>query len=227
MSDAELWENDDATHESESSTWIALADLMTGLMAIFLVMFLIIMTQQGRTRVVIIQSIEKALQEKNIAAKVDAKTGDISVTDSVLFAQNQAILTPEGKQMLQQFIPQYSDALYQLSEEQQKQIARIVVEGHTSREGTYGHNMTLSLNRANAVVQFVNEMPEFASKQAFLEKLTPVGRGFIDADLQEAKNEDRKVMFRFQFHSELHKQLAGDEMLDKLSSFSNESQKLP
>ena len=101
-----LENEDDVSSEQngETSTWIALADLMTGLMAIFLVMFLIMMTQQGRTRVVIIQSIQKTMKEKNIEVKVDNKTGDISVTDNVLFAQNQAILTPEGKDMLQQFI---------------------------------------------------------------------------------------------------------------------------
>ena len=52
-----LENEDDVSSEQngETSTWIALADLMTGLMAIFLVMFLIMMTQQGRTRVVICQ----------------------------------------------------------------------------------------------------------------------------------------------------------------------------
>ena len=66
----EEWlENEDdvsSAQTGETSTWIALADLMTGLMAVFLVMFLIMMTQQGRTRVVIIQSIQKTMKEKNI-----------------------------------------------------------------------------------------------------------------------------------------------------------------
>ena len=220
----EEWlENEDVAsgeQNGETSTWIALADLMTGLMAIFLVMFLIMTTQQGRTRIIIIQSVQKAMKEKNIEVKVDAKTGDISVTDSVLFAQNQAVLTPEGKLMLQKFIPQYSAAIYGLDESQRKQIARIAIEGHTSREGTYMHNMTLSLERANAVVQFVNDMPEFKNKAGFLNMLTPVGRGFIEAD-RVAQAADRKVMFRFQFHSDLYKDMDSDGFTNQLNAVGN------
>ena len=217
-----LENEDEASGEQngETSTWIALADLMTGLMAIFLVMFLIMTTQQGRTRIIIIQSVQKAMKEKNIEVKVDAKTGDISVTDSVLFAQNQAVLTPEGKLMLQKFIPQYSAAIYGLDESQRKQIARIAIEGHTSREGTYMHNMTLSLERANAVVQFVNDMPEFKNKAGFLNMLTPVGRGFIEAD-RVALAADRKVMFRFQFHSDLYKDMDSDGFTRQLNAVGN------
>ena len=211
-----LENEDDVSSEQngETSTWIALADLMTGLMAIFLVMFLIMMTQQGRTRIVIIQSVQQAMKEKNIEVKVDAKTGDISVTDNVLFAQNQAILTPEGKLMLSQFIPQYSAAIDSLDESQREQIARIAIEGHTSREGTYMHNMTLSLERANAVVRFVNEMPDFKNKALFLNMLTPVGRGYIDAK-NVAQASDRKVMFRFQFHSELYGDMSSQKLLQQ------------
>ena len=217
-----LENEDEASGEQngETSTWIALADLMTGLMAIFLVMFLIMTTQQGRTRIIIIQSVQKAMKEKNIEVKVDAKTGDISVTDSVLFAQNQAVLTPEGKLMLQKFIPQYSAAIYGLDESQRKQIARIAIEGHTSREGTYMHNMTLSLERANAVVQFVNDMPEFKNKAAFLNMLTPVGRGFIDAD-RVAQAADRKVMLRFQFHSDLDKETDSEGFIRDMNAVGN------
>ena len=217
-----LENEDEASGEQngETSTWIALADLMTGLMAIFLVMFLIMTTQQGRTRIIIIQSVQKAMKEKNIEVKVDAKTGDISVTDSVLFAQNQAVLTPEGKLMLQKFIPQYSAAIYGLDESQRKQIARIAIEGHTSREGIYMYNMTLSLERANAVVQFVNDMPEFKNKAGFLNMLTPVGRGFIEAD-RVAQAADRKVMFRFQFHSDLYKDMDSDGFTNQLNAVGN------
>ena len=220
MINEEWLENEDdvsSEQNGETSTWIALADLMTGLMAIFLVMFLIMMTQQGRTRVVIIQSIQKTMKEKNIEVKVDNKTGDISVTDNVLFAQNQAILTPAGKDMLQQFIPQYSAAIDALDESQRQQISRIVIEGHTSREGAYMHNMTLSWERANAVVQFVNDMPEFKNKTAFLNMLTPVGRGFIDAE-NVAQASDRKVMFRFQFNSELYENLNNPELMMRMNA---------
>ena len=92
-----------------------------------------------------------------------------------------------------------------------------MIEGHTSREGTYMHNMTLSLERANAVVQFVNDMPEFKNKTAFLNMLTPVGRGFIDVE-NVAQASDRKVMFRFQFKSELYENLNNAELMMRMNA---------
>ena len=59
-------QSDISEHESESATWIALADLMTGLMAIFLVMCLIIMTNQNRNQIVIIKAVEEALKKASI-----------------------------------------------------------------------------------------------------------------------------------------------------------------
>ncbi len=202
-----LDENEFSEHESESSTWIALADLMTGLMAIFLVMCMIIMTNQDRTRVLIIQSVEKAMKEQGIPVEIDPKTGDISIAESILFPYASAQLSAQGQYFLEEFIPVYSKVLFNdLSPEQLEQVSRIVVEGHGSRDNNtsadYAKNMTLSLNRANAVVQYVNNMQYFPAKLPFLLKLTPVGRGNIDAkDYDDAS--DRKVMFKFQFASEL------------------------
>lgn len=199
-----LDENEFSEHESESSTWIALADLMTGLMAIFLVMCMIIMTNQDRTRVLIIQSVQEAMKEQGIKVEIDPKTGDISIADSILFPNGSAQLSYQGKQFLQEFIPVYSKVLFgKLSPEQLDQVSRIVVEGHTSQLGGYASNMTLSLNRANSVAQFINnEMSIFPHKFELQNKLTPVGRGLIDAQPFEDAS-DRKVVFKFQFASEL------------------------
>ena len=82
------------------------------------------------------------------------------------------------------------------------------------------YNMTLSLERANAVVQFVNDMPEFKNKAGFLNMLTPVGRGFIEAD-RVAQAADRKVMFRFQFHSDLYKDMDSDGFTRQLNAVGN------
>lgn len=211
-------ENEFSEHESESATWIALADLMTGLMAIFLVMCMMIMTNQDRTRILIIQSVEKAMKEQGIKVKVDPKTGDISIAESILFPYGSAQLSPQGKYFLNEFIPVYSKVLFnELNPEQLEQVSRIVVEGHGSRDhntrSDYATNMTLSLNRANAVVQYVNNMSPFSAKLPFLQKLTPVGRGNIDAKPYDDAS-DRKVVFKFQFASELFN-TTKEELLEK------------
>jgi outer membrane protein OmpA-like peptidoglycan-associated protein len=209
-------ENEFSEHESESATWIALADLMTGLMAIFLVMCMIIMTNQDRTRILIIQSVQDAMKAQGIDVKVDPKTGDISIAEGILFPNGSAQLSDQGKQFLQKFIPVYSQVLYgKLSREQLDQVSRIVVEGHTSQLGGYSSNMTLSLNRANSVAQFINnDMLVFPYKSELQKKLTPVGRGLIDAKTHEDAS-DRKVVFKFQFASELFGDISSQELTDR------------
>ena len=50
--------------------------------------------------------------------------------------------------------------------------------------------------------------------------LTPVGRGFIEAD-RVAQAADRKVMFRFQFHSDLYKDMDSDGFTRQLNAVGN------
>lgn len=197
-----LDDNEFSEHESESATWIALADLMTGLMAIFLVMCMIVMTNQNRTRSVIITTVTEALKNANIEVTTDAKTGDVSIVNrDLLFDTNSATLRPAGKVFLNNFVPEYSKAVFSLDNNISDEIARIVVEGRTSRSGNAAHNMTLSLERANAVVQYIYNMPNFPYKENMVSKLTPVGRGVMEAKNFESEN-DREVLFRFQFTSE-------------------------
>ena len=162
-------ENEFSDHESQSATWIALADLMTGLMAIFLVLCMLMLTNQDRTRVMIIQSIQESMKAEGVKVEIDPNTGDISIAENILFPYGSAQLSTQGKVFLNEFIPVYSHVLFnRLSKEQQKQVARIIVEGHGSRDNNtsfdYSKNMTLSLSRSNAVVQHVNSMLVFGGK---------------------------------------------------------------
>lgn len=214
-----LDENEFVDHEGQSASWIALADLMTGLMAIFLVLCLVILTNQDRTRVMIIQSIQEEMQAEGIKVEIDPETGDISIAENILFPYGSAQLSAQGQYFLNDFIPVYSQVLFhKLKPEQLQQVARIIVEGHGSRDRNtsvdYATNMTLSLNRANSVVQHVNSMPNFNGKNPFLLKLTPVGRGNIDAKPYDSAS-DRKVVFKFQFASELFGNLAKQDLVEK------------
>ena len=75
--------------------------------------------------------------------------------------------------------------------------------------------MTLSLNRANSVAQFINnDMLVFPYKSELQKKLTPVGRGLIDAKTHEDAS-DRKVVFKFQFASELFGDISSQELTDR------------
>lgn len=212
-----------ADHESESATWIALADLMTGLMAIFLVMALIILTNQNRKQVVIITAVTAALEEAKIEVVTDPKTGDVSIVNrDLLFNYNSATLSPRGKVFLDRFVPQYSKAIFSLDDELSDEVVRIVVEGRTSRSGNQAQNMALSLQRANAVVQYIYAMPWFPYKQDMQPRLTAVGRGMYEAELYETSS-DREVLFRFQFKGVMLER-SQDQLLDSTNSAEVETQ---
>ena len=201
-----LDENEFSDHEHQSASWIALADLMTGLMAIFLVLCLVILTNQDRTRSIIITKVTNALDKANIKVTTDPKTGDVSIVNrDLLFDNNSSILRDDGKVFLNSFVPAYSQAIFDLDKTSSDEVVRIVVEGRTSRSGNAAHNMTLSLERANAVVQYIYNMPNFKYKKEMLKRLTPVGRGVMEAQ-QIENDKDREVLFRFQFKGEYQNQ---------------------
>ena len=62
-------------YQEDATTWIALADMMTGLMAIFLALSIAILSMQQDKKDAIIlavsDNLKKALEEKGIPANVD------------------------------------------------------------------------------------------------------------------------------------------------------------
>lgn len=193
------------SYEEDATTWIALADMMTGLMAIFLALSIAILSMQQEKKDAIIlavsDNLKKSLEEKGIPANIDETTGRLIVSEKTNFGYGAATLKEEGKQSLDIIMPVYAKAIFELTPEQQSRIDRIVIEGHTDRVGSYTSNMALSSQRANAILAHVDSMPDFAYKQQFLQKLTAVGRGENDAStLDEVANpNDRNVVIRFEF----------------------------
>jgi outer membrane protein OmpA-like peptidoglycan-associated protein len=196
--------HDISEHESESAIWIAMSDLMTGLMAIFLVISIFIFTNQDRTRMIIIKGVQDALKKAKINVTTDPVTGDVSIVNQdLLFANGSDKLSHQGKEFLNQFVPSYTHAIFSLDPSISNEVIRIVVEGRTSSLGHTGQNTTLSLNRANAVVQYIYEMPDFSGRAKMVQRLTPVGRGEMEAEQRFDNPNNREVVFRFQFKGEL------------------------
>ena len=82
-------------------------------------------------------------------------------------------------------------------------LGEIIIEGHTSPEGTYLDNLELSQERALSVAAYCLEMPEISAKQAELLRsiLTAKGRSFTDpvynADGTINAEASRRVEFKF------------------------------
>ena len=87
------------TDIDEMGTWLSIGDLMSALLLFFALILVVALFQlrevierQETNRVIIIQALEKSLNEADIQAKIDPNTGDISILNSVLFDYGSSIL---------------------------------------------------------------------------------------------------------------------------------------
>lgn len=53
--------------------------------------------QSGRTRVMIIQSIQESMKAEGVKVEIDPNTGDISIAENILFPYGSAQLSTQGK----------------------------------------------------------------------------------------------------------------------------------
>lgn len=190
------------TEEQDSGVWLSVGDLMSGLLMFFALLFIAVSAQLVEYDN-IIKNIPFAIIEatKNIPGvgenvKQD-ENGDVSLEDKILFSQGKAILTSEGKEFLRSFIPIYAETIF-ADPIFDQQVARIIIEGHTSSSGNENDNIELSLRRALAVTNYINTL-DFPHQNQLKQKLLPAGRGEIDANQDFDNPADRKVVFRFQF----------------------------
>lgn len=213
----------------DSSVLLSIGDLMSGLLMFFALLFITVQIQLNehiqklneKIREVeklqqelqqyqkafqalpqlIVQTLEGKVGGKDVLT-VDPETGDVSIRDRILFDEASAELKPEGKKFLQAFIPLYSKVIFS-NPEFDKQIARVIIEGHTSSKGSDLSNLDLSLQRANSVADYIlSDEMKFSAKSRFKQKLLAAGRGEIDAKQNVDEPRDRKVVFRFQFRRE-------------------------
>lgn len=197
-----ILDDDIAQYEEDATPWIALADMMTGLMAIFLALAIAILVIQQNNKIVIIKDVASELKAKNINIdQKEAEKGNIVLTESVAFEVNQAVLKPEGQEFLNKFIPVYAEAIFELEPEKLNMISRLIVEGHTDSSGIAQKNMQLSNERAMAIVNYIYTMPDFKYKYHLLNKLAVSGRGVNDSNRKQVMHSDRKVIFRIDFKS--------------------------
>ncbi|MBW4480474.1 MAG: OmpA family protein [Tolypothrix brevis GSE-NOS-MK-07-07A] len=196
--ESEIAEDDD------SSIYLSIGDLMSGLLMFFMLLFitaLLQLAEKDAPKRVVIGNVVGQMKSNNINVKVNPETGDVSIQESILFAKGSTELKPEGKDFLRGFIPVYSGLIFS-KPEFQKEVSRVVIEGHTSSEGEDKINLELSLLRSASVYRYIFSEMNFPTKLPLSKKILAAGRGEIEADKTHDNPGDRKVVFRFQFRSD-------------------------
>jgi outer membrane protein OmpA-like peptidoglycan-associated protein len=196
----------DYEQEEDSSTYLSIGDLMSGLLMFFALLFITALIQLNESQKditrILIGELEGQLKANGINAKVDPRTGDLSLQDSILFDRNSDQLKLEGQQLLQKVIPIYSEVIFE-TPKLKENVERVIIEGHTSVYGNADFNMKLSLLRAWEVTNYTlykMPFPNKDHKSELEQKIMVVGRGENDAEDKSGDSpNDRKVIFRIQF----------------------------
>jgi outer membrane protein OmpA-like peptidoglycan-associated protein len=195
--------------EQDSSVLLSIGDLMSGLLMLFILLFVVVMGQLIERPVVksLVDTLQQQLAAKKIDVVVNPKTGDVSVSESILFSEGSSDLTSAGKSFLRKFVPTYSEVIFSKSQFDDE-IIRVVIEGHTSSKGTDQNNMALSLRRSLSVSNYITSNSfRFNKKASFVQKILVSGRGETDANRSKDVPGDRKVTFRFQLRGDNFSQL--------------------
>lgn len=152
--------------------WIALSDIMTALMLLFLLISVVYMIKvEDSVKIPQIfkqttQGLDKKLRnefDKDLKAWGAVIDKDLTIRFSqpdILFAVGSATLNEKFKAILDDFFPRYLKIL--MDDEFRDNIEEIRIEGHTSSfwgktEGdeSYLKNMTLSQERTRAVLEYI------------------------------------------------------------------------
>lgn len=199
-----------------SDHWIPLADLMTGLMMMFMLIAVLYMLKVNSA--VSEYSVSKDALGKDLRSefasdleKWDAECDSDNLvirfkSPDVLFDTGQAVIKPQFKVILSDFFPRYIALLNR--EEYNDSIEEIRIEGHTSsswREGaseneSYFLNMQLSQARTLSVLKYVLSDKNTPSQAWTRDLLTANGLSssklIHDADGKENRKGSQRVEFR-------------------------------
>ena len=128
----------------ENVFWITMTDLLLGLSVIFIVLFVLAMTgfsqaklQEQTVKNEMAKELAQELHSKKIDAQIDMSTGVVKLSDSQLFEVGSYELSPQGKALLNKFIPVYLDAVFSNPKISDK-VVNIIVQGHTDSQSFAG-----------------------------------------------------------------------------------------
>lgn len=173
--------------QSNQSYWIPLADMMTGLMMVFMLLTAAFMLRVEQTTTLVVKEYEITKRDMLLALQKEfAKDlkqwnaeilGDMTIRfndPSVLFTTGSSDLRPRFKEILSDFFPRYISLL--TSDKYKNDIKEIRIEGHTSifwndakdEKEAYFKNMALSQARTRSTLEYLLSSPELQDKETWL-----------------------------------------------------------
>lgn len=173
--------------QGSSSYWIPLADLMTGLMMVFMLLTAAFMLRVEQTTTLVVKEYEetkadmlRALQQefdKDLKQWNADLLGDMTIRfkdPKVLFATGSAELRPQFKEVLKDFFPRYVALI--TSKKYRNAVKEIRIEGHTSSfwnssndaRSAYFHNMELSQARTRSALEFLLTLKAISEERTWL-----------------------------------------------------------
>jgi len=200
--------------------WMSFSDLMSALLLVFALLLMVnifsnetemaakdeMIEEMLGVKTQLIEELQVAFSESNLNMTIDEQTGAIQFSSGVLFEYDSAKISEQGRKNLEKFVPQYIGIL--LTDEFQKHISKIIIEGHTDQEGNYLYNLNLSQERSLAVVEeiFSSDFNDFSGKGELKKVITSNGRSFTQPIYKENGKVDseksRRVEFKFRLKDE-------------------------
>ena len=173
--------------QSNQSYWIPMADLMTGLMMVFMLLTAAFMLRVEQTTTLVVKEYETTKRDMQLALQKEfAKDlkqwnaeilGDMTIRfndPTVLFATGSSDLRPKFKEVLGQFFPRYVHLL--TSKQYKDAVKEIRIEGHTSAAWTgtsdekvaYFRNMELSQARTRSTLEYLLSLSALRDNEKWL-----------------------------------------------------------
>lgn len=172
---------------SNQSHWIPLADLMTGLMMVFMLLTAAFMLRVEQTTTLVVKEYEETKNNLQQALQKEFSTdlkqwnaeilGDMTIRfndPSVLFETGMADVRPEFKDLLKEFFPRYINLI--TSERFRNAVKEVRIEGHTSLswnnltdpKTAYLLNMKLSQERTRNSLEYILSLADIEPQQQWL-----------------------------------------------------------
>ena len=173
---------------SKQTHWIPLADLMTGLMMIFMLITATYISKVDPTTTLVLDEYKIVREDMKLALQQEFSEdfkqwnavllGDMTIrfnNPNVQFASGSSELRPEFQALLKDFFPRYMKIVR--GEKFKKAVKEIRIEGHTSSfwkgasiSDAYFLNMDLSQQRTRSTLKFIMGLPVFQSEEEWLKE---------------------------------------------------------